>query len=64
MDTRDVLVVTPTSDGASVDLDEAVSNGRMDAWFKAKGNKKVRAGGGEDERGEGGGGVEEWRRTA
>ncbi|PNW69854.1 hypothetical protein CHLRE_18g749447v5 [Chlamydomonas reinhardtii] len=41
MDTRDVLVVTPTSDGASVDLDEAVSNGRMDAWFKAKGNKKL-----------------------
>lgn len=41
MDTRDVLVVTPTSDGTSVDLDEATSNARLDAWFKAHGNHKL-----------------------
>jgi aspartokinase/homoserine dehydrogenase 1 len=36
MDARDVLVVTPTSDGASVDLDERASNAKLDAWFDAK----------------------------
>ncbi|GIL88501.1 hypothetical protein Vretimale_15367 [Volvox reticuliferus] len=41
MDTRDVLVVTPTSDGGSVDLDEQLSNGRMDDWFKANGPCKL-----------------------
>ncbi|KAG2486268.1 hypothetical protein HYH03_015092 [Edaphochlamys debaryana] len=41
MDTRDVLVVTPTSDGASVDLEEALSSSRMESWFKANGPKKL-----------------------
>jgi aspartokinase/homoserine dehydrogenase 1 len=36
MDARDVLVVTPTSDGASVDLDERASNAKLDAWFDAR----------------------------
>ena len=29
MDTREVLVVTPTTDGTSVDLNEDVSNGKV-----------------------------------
>jgi aspartokinase/homoserine dehydrogenase 1 len=41
MDTREVLVVTPTSDGSSVDLDEEVSNVKLDAWFKAHGNHQI-----------------------
>jgi hypothetical protein len=41
MDTRDVLVVTPTSDGASVDLDEAASNAKLDGWFAAHGAHKL-----------------------
>ncbi len=41
MDTRDVLVVTPTSDGTSVDLEEVASNQRMDAWFGLHGRRKV-----------------------
>lgn len=41
MDTRDVLVVTPTSDGTSVDLEEAASNQRMDAWFSLHGRRKL-----------------------
>lgn len=41
MDTRDVLVVVPTSDGSSVDLDEEASNAKMDAWFKEHGNHKL-----------------------
>jgi aspartokinase/homoserine dehydrogenase 1 len=41
MDTRDVLVVTPTSDGTSVDLDEEASNKKLDAWFKQHGNHKL-----------------------
>lgn len=36
MDTREVLVVSPTSDGASVDLHEDVSNTRLDKWFQAQ----------------------------
>lgn len=32
MDARDVLVVTPTSDGQSVDVDYAASNANLDAW--------------------------------
>lgn len=43
MDTRDVLVVTPTSDGSSVDLDEAASNAKLDAWFQAHGKHKASA---------------------
>ena len=41
MDTRDTLVVAPTSDGASVDLNEPASNARLDAWFAQKGRRKV-----------------------
>jgi aspartokinase/homoserine dehydrogenase 1 len=41
MDTREVLVVSPTSDGTSVDLREDDSNAKLDAWFKAQGNHKV-----------------------
>lgn len=41
MDTRDVLVVTPTGDGSYVDLDEQLSNCRMDDWFAANGPRKV-----------------------
>jgi len=29
MDTREVLIVTPTADGTSVDLNEDVSNGKV-----------------------------------
>lgn len=32
MDTREVLVVTPTSDGGSVDVQYEASNGKLDAW--------------------------------
>lgn len=42
MDTRDVITVTPTSDGASVDLLEPASNVRLDAWFAKHGRHKVR----------------------
>jgi len=41
MDTRDVLVVSPTSDGTSVDLVEDASNARLDAWFKKHGSHKL-----------------------
>ena len=41
MDTRDVLVVSPTSDGTSVDLDEAASNAKLDSWFNAHGRHKI-----------------------
>lgn len=41
MDTRDVLVVIPTSDGSSVDLDEEASNAKLDQWFKEHGNHKL-----------------------
>lgn len=44
MDTRDVLVVTPTSDGSSVDLQEDVSNTRLDQWFTKHGTPKVGSG--------------------
>jgi bifunctional aspartokinase / homoserine dehydrogenase 1 len=45
MDARDVLVVTPTSDGASVDLDERASNAKLDAWFDAKRKASAQAAG-------------------
>lgn len=32
MDTRDVLVVTPTSDGNSVDIQYDMSNAKLDNW--------------------------------
>lgn len=41
MDTREVLVVTPTSDGTSVDLDEDTSNAKLDQWFQKNGNHKL-----------------------
>lgn len=41
MDTRDVLVVSPTSDGTSVDLREEESNTKLDEWFKAHGNHNI-----------------------
>jgi hypothetical protein len=36
-----VLVVSPTSDGTSVDLREDDSNARLEAWFKAHGNHSI-----------------------
>lgn len=33
MDTRDILVVTPTSDGTSVDVNYVVSNRKLDKWW-------------------------------
>ena len=42
MDTRDVLVVTPTADGNSVDVDYATSGARLDAWARAHGAPAVR----------------------
>lgn len=41
MDTRDVVVVTPTSDGTSVDLVEDASNKKLDEWFGRHGNKRL-----------------------
>jgi aspartokinase/homoserine dehydrogenase 1 len=41
MDTRDVLVVAPTSDGTSVDLVEEASNARLDDWFSRNGNHRI-----------------------
>lgn len=41
MDTREVLVVVPTPDGTSVDLDEEGSNKKLDQWFARHGNKKL-----------------------
>lgn len=41
MDTREVLVVSPTSDGTSVDLREEDSSAKLDDWFKAQGNHKI-----------------------
>lgn len=41
MDTRDVMVVTPTSDGTSVDLEEDISNRKLDEWFAKHGNHKI-----------------------
>jgi aspartokinase len=41
MDTREVLVVIPTSDGSSVDLAEEASNERLDAWFREHGGHRV-----------------------
>jgi len=41
MDTRDVLVVQPTTDGASVDLVEDTSNARLDKWVATHGNHEI-----------------------
>ena len=41
MDTREVLVVTPTSDGNSVDIQYDLSNDRLDAWVRNNGAPEV-----------------------
>jgi len=41
MDTRDVLVVTPTSDGTSVDLNEEVSKKKLQEWTELNGKRKL-----------------------
>ncbi|KAJ9533496.1 hypothetical protein QJQ45_026558 [Haematococcus lacustris] len=41
MDTRDVLVVSPTSDGTGVDLMEEDSNQRLDIWFARHGQHRI-----------------------
>ncbi|DBA71735.1 TPA: Bifunctional aspartokinase/homoserine dehydrogenase 1, chloroplastic [Trebouxia sp. C0005] len=41
MDTREVLVVTPTSDGNSVDIQYDLSNDRLDAWVRKNGAPEV-----------------------
>lgn len=41
MDTRDVLVVTPTSDGNSVDVDYEESNAHLDQWSQKHGCPSV-----------------------
>ena len=40
---RQVLVVTPTADGNSVDVDYALSDARLDAWAQRHGVPPVRA---------------------
>ena len=39
---RQVLVVTPTADGNSVDVDYEVSDARLDAWAQRHGVPPVR----------------------
>lgn len=41
MDTREVLVVTPTSDGNSVDIQYDASNARLDSWVQQHGAPEV-----------------------
>lgn len=41
MDTREVLVVTPTSDGNSVDVEYDASNDKLDAWAQKHGSPSV-----------------------
>ena len=41
MDTREVLVVTPTSDGNSVDIQYDLSNDRLDKWVQNNGVPEV-----------------------
>lgn len=41
MDTREILVVTPTSDGNSVDVDYEESNARLDKWGQKHGSPSV-----------------------
>lgn len=42
MDTRDMMVVNPTSDGNNVDLDYDISHIRLDAWAHRHGVSPVR----------------------
>lgn len=41
MDTRDVMVVRPTADGNSVDVEYEISNAKLDAWGAKHGTPKV-----------------------
>ena len=41
MDTRDVLVVTPTSAGDSVDIQYDMSNERLDDWVRKNGAPEI-----------------------
>ena len=41
MDTRETLVVAPTSDGTAVDIDYEASNRRLDAWSRRTGTHQV-----------------------
>ena len=41
MDTREVLLVHPTSDGDSVDVDYAASNAGLDEWAHKHGTPQV-----------------------
>lgn len=63
MDTREVLVVSPTADGNSVDVHYDTSNARLDEWGQRHGSPKiiVATGGGAGGR-VGGGGSERGRR--
>lgn len=38
---RDILVVTPTSDGNAVDVQYDVTNKKLDAWGQANGVPRV-----------------------
>ena len=42
MDTRETMVVNPTSDGNSVDVDYAASNAKLDQWSHRNGQHEVR----------------------
>lgn len=42
MDTRDVLVVTPTANNTSVDVEYEISNDKLDAWAVKHGVPRVR----------------------
>ena len=41
MDTREVLVVSPASDGTTVDVEYAESNAKLDAWAHTNGSPQV-----------------------
>lgn len=41
LDARDVLVVTPTADGTSVDVDYRTSNNNLDKWWTANDSPDV-----------------------
>ena len=42
MDTRETMVVAPTSDGNSVDVDYVASNAKLDQWSHRNGPHEVR----------------------
>lgn len=41
MDTREVIVVTPSSDGNSVDVAYEMSNAKLDAWALRNGSPEI-----------------------